>query len=146
MKNTHVLTVCLSVLLSTPLLARDVSQKGLEYVPKGTVVEHKDDEVKMKTVNGGIVEVEFTRDGELDEASGDSVVHDEFVPGQGLLPLKEAVQHLQKNGKTPSGDWSLENSFIKGWHYEFEGIEAGKSMDYVLDAKTGKLLESKIDD
>ncbi|MCM2348720.1 MAG: hypothetical protein NDI69_01785 [Bacteriovoracaceae bacterium] len=146
MKNTHVFTVCLSVLLSTPLLARDLSQKGVEYVPKGMVVENKTDEVKIKTANGGIVEVEFTRDGELDEASGDSVIHDEFVPGQGLLSLKEAVQQLQENGKNPSGDWSLKNSFIKGWHYEFEGIEAGKSMDYVLDAKTGKLLESKRDD
>ena len=122
-----------------------MAEDALKLVPGGKVVAEKAEEVKVQVPNGGIVEVEFQA-GKFEEASGDSVEHDIFIPGQGLLSLKDAVEAMKKAGKTPVGEWSLDNSFLKGWHYEFEGHENGKKMDYIVDAKSGKLLDAKVDD
>lgn len=139
--------LCLLIVISTSsAFAGSIKESALSYIPNGKVVQEKDKEVKVQTQNGTIVEVEFTMTGAFEEASGDSIEQDVFVPGDGLLSLADAVGALKKAGKTPSGDWSLDKSFVKGWHYEFEGYESGKKMDYVVDAKTGKLLESTIDD
>lgn len=144
----HVNTIALFVILgsSFPALASEYTEAALKLVPGGKVVQEKSKEVKVETTNGSIVEVEFKRDGTFEEASGDNLEKDNFVPGKGLISLQETVASLKKAGKSPVGDWSLEDSMLKGWHYEFEGFENGKNMDYLVDAKTGKLLESKIDD
>lgn len=122
-----------------------ISDDALKYVPGGKVLSQKADEVKVQSPNGSVVEVEF-KSGKFDEASGNAVDQDIFVPETGMLSLKDAVAALKKEGKVAVGEWSIDNNIIKGWHYEFEGFEQGKKMDYVVDAKTGKLLNAEIDD
>ena len=68
-----------------------------------------------------------------------------FVPGGQLLSLAAAVESLKKSGKTAQGDWSFEKSTLNGWVYEFEGVEDGKKMEYVIDATAGKLIKAKRD-
>ena len=131
-------------LLSTQAFAT-ITDDALKYVPGGKIVAQKIDEVKVQTPNGTVVEVEFTS-GKLDEASGNAVDQDIFVPEDGMMSLKDAVAALKKEGKVAVGEWSIDNNLIKGWHYEFEGFEQGKKMDYEVDAKTGKLLSAEIDD
>ncbi|WP_408095812.1 PepSY domain-containing protein [Peredibacter sp. HCB2-198] len=145
MKSVKVLTVGL-LALSLPVFAATVSESALKMIPGGKVVQEKEKEVKVQTKDGSIVEVEFKRNGDFEEASGHAVDKDTFEPGQNLLSLKDAVASVKKAGKTPVGDWSLEDSMMKGWHYEFEGMENGKAMEYLVDAKTGKLRESRQDD
>ena len=72
----------------------DISKNALEYVPNGTLVSHDDDEVKIKTPSGTIIEVEFNKEGTLREASGNSVSKDIFVPGNKLLTLEAAAQAM----------------------------------------------------
>lgn len=122
-----------------------VKENALKYVKEGKVVHEKDNEVKVQTKAGTIVEVEFKNDGTLEEASGKALDQDIFEPGNGLISLKDAREALKKAGKTPVGEWSFDNSLTKGWNYEFEGFENGSKIDYVVDAKNGKLLESRID-
>lgn len=140
--NTFMIFALLTASLSS---YAGLSDEALKLIPGGKVVAEKKEEVKIQTPEGSIVEVEYER-GKFEEASGDNAEKDVLVPGEGLLSLKDAVASLKKSGKTPVGDWSLDKSFIKGWHYEFEGFENNQKMDYIVDAKTGKLLESKIDD
>lgn len=144
--NKSLLSLSLLLVLSSPAMASALSDEALSYIPGGKVVAEKKDEVKVQGPNGSIIEVEFNRSGKFDEASGDSVDQDVFVPGNGILSLKEAVTALKKEGKSAVGEWSIDNSMIRGWYYEFEGFEAGNKMDYTLDAKTGKLLSVEIDD
>ena len=144
MRKNFLGLLSVAVLLNGNVFA-GIASDAVKYVPGGKVVQEKAEEVKIQTPAGTIVEVEFDRAGKFEEASGDSVENDVFVPGEGLLSLKDAVDSLKKAGKTPVGDWSLDSSLIRGWHYEFEGFENGKKMDYVLDAKTGKLISSEID-
>lgn len=132
--------------MSLSALAATQGESALKMVPGGKVLQEKEKEVRIQTTNGSIVELEFKRNGDFEEASGHAVDKDNFVPGQNLMSLKDAVASVKKTGKTPVGNWSLEESMMKGWHYEFEGMENGKSMDYVVDAKTGKLKESRVDD
>lgn len=122
-----------------------ISDDALKFVPGGKIIQEKKDEVKVETPAGSVVEVEFDRKGKFEEASGDSIMNDLFVPGDGLMALKDAVAMTQKQGKTLTGEWSLDKSMMKGWYYKFEGSENGKKMDYLVDAKTGKILESKVD-
>lgn len=93
-------------------------------IPDGKVVEVKKHEKKIETPAGTIVEIEYTMTGEF----------------------KEASDVMKNAGKTISGDWSLEKSFVHGWVYEFEGFENNAKMDYLVDAKTGKLIKAQIDD
>jgi uncharacterized membrane protein YkoI len=133
-------------LVSASAFANPLADQALKFVPGGTVAQQKIKEVKIKTPLSSIVEIEFHSDGTFEEASGDNIEKDILTPGNGLVTLKTAVAELVKQGKGPTGDWSLEKSFFKGWHYEFEGYENGQKFDYIVDAKTGKLLESKVDD
>ena len=123
----------------------DIGKESLKYVPNGKIEVKENDEVKVKTAQDTFIEIEFNRDGSLDEASGDLALKDDFTPGNNLLTLKEAVSALEKSGKTVSGEWSLDKGFLKDWEYEFEGVEEGKKFEYVVNAKTGKLIESKPD-
>jgi uncharacterized membrane protein YkoI len=124
----------------------DFTETALKFVPGGKVVQEKIKEVKVQTPKGSIVEIEFERNGTFEEASGDNLDQDIFVPEEGRLPLQKVVAELIKQGKSPKGEWSMEHSFFKGWHYEFEGYENGLKYDYVVDAKSGKLIASEIDD
>ena len=93
------------------------------------------------------MEIEYTMTGEFKEASGDAVLAGDVLEiGGGLLSLKAATDVMKNAGKTISGDWSLEKSFVHGWVYEFEGFENNAKMDYLVDAKTGKLIKAQIDD
>lgn len=123
-----------------------LADKTKSIVPEGTVAQEKEREIQVRTKSGSIVEVEFERNGEFEEASGKSPDKDTLVPGLGLVSLSAALDTLKKENKSATGDWSLEKSFIKGWVYEFEGFESGKEVDYLVDAKTGKFLETRIDD
>lgn len=145
MKSMKVLSVGL-LALALPVMAATMSESALKMVPGGKVVQEKDKEIKVQTKENTIVEIEFKRNGDFEEASGKMVDKDNFEPGQNLLSLKDALAAVKKAGKNPNGEWSLDDSMIKGWHYEFEGIENGKSMEYVVDAKTGTLKETKQDD
>ena len=140
------LSLGLFILITAGAMAATMQENALKYVPAGKIVQEEKNEFKVETPNGTIVEIELKSNGEFDEASGDSVDKDIFVPGEGLLSLSDTVAVVTKSGKKLTGDWSLDKSWFKGWHYEFEGIENGKKMDYVVDAKTGKILEQKLDD
>jgi uncharacterized membrane protein YkoI len=146
MKSFTHLALGFLVFTSATSIAATMQENALKYVPGGKIIQEKKNEIKVQTPDGSIVEVEFKRNGNLEEASGDTVEKDIFVPGEGLLSLKDAYAAMTKAGKKPVGDWSLDESMIKGWHYEFEGVENGKNMDYVVDAKTGKIVDSKVDD
>lgn len=126
--------------------AQDLSAKAIQYVPGGTVVEVKKDEVKVKTPKGSIVEVEFSRSGELDEASGDMIENDVFVPGNNQKALAEIANEIKAQGYQAKGDWSYDDSFMKGWHYEVDAFKDGKEYEVLLDAKTGKITKAEIDD
>lgn len=128
------------------LMAGPLGDASLKLVPGGKVIQEQTKEVKVQTPEGTLVEVEFEKNGTFEEASGDNVDKDILVPGNNLLPLKDAIASLKKANKTPVGEWSLDQSFVQGWHYEFEGFENNQKMDYVVDAKSGKLLSSKVDD
>ena len=144
MKSFMMMSLLISASISA-MAAADLGKEALKYVPDGKVELMEKDEVKVKTTQGTMVEVEFDRNGGLQEASGDFAQKDNFVPGNGLLSLKDAVAAITKNGKTVDGEWSLDKDFLRDWEYEFEGIENGKKFEYVVNAKTGKLLESKPD-
>jgi uncharacterized membrane protein YkoI len=141
--KTSILTLAL---ISLPAFAAtDFTKAALKLVPGGSVQAVKKDEVIVKTPAGTFVEIEFNRDGTLDEASGDMAQKDVFVPGNGLLSLADAVAAMKKEGKEVSGEWNLDKDFMREWEYEFEGMENGKSMEYTMNAKTGKLIKSEFD-
>lgn len=123
-----------------------MKENALKMVPGGQVVSESTREYKIQTKNQSIVEIEFETDGSFEEASGNDIEKDVLVMDQGVMGLQDAVKAVKKAGKTPVGEWTLDKSFLHGWYYEFDGVENGKKMEYVLDAKSGKLLSSNIDD
>lgn len=144
MKNPIALAAIVSFSASLAL-AKTASEQALQFVPKGKIVQEKPDEIKVQTTGGGIVEVEFANNGDFEEASGNSVDQDTFIPPHGLVPLATAAQAVKGTGKSLSGKWSLDKSLMSGWHYEFEGYENGNEMEYTVDAKTGKYVSAKVD-
>lgn len=147
MKNIIALSALMTTLtFSGAAMAQTIGEKALSYIPGGKIVQETRKEVKVLTPNSTIVEVEFKRDGTFEEASGDVIEKDIFVPAQGMLSLADAVAEFKKSGDTPTGDWSLEESLRHGWHYDFEGYKNGQKMEYVIDAVTGKILDAQIDD
>lgn len=131
---------------SAQSFAQDLKASALKYVPGGSVVELKKDEVKVKTPTGSLVEIEFNRSGELDEASGDAIESDVLIPGNNLKTLSEISKTLKDQGYQLTGDWSYESSFMNPWHYEVDAFKDGQSFEVEVDAKTGKVTKSKIDD
>lgn len=137
--------------LSLPALAEKVSEGKMKesltkLVPESKVVKQDGDEFEVSTAKQTIVEVEFNRDGTVEEASGDAAVAgDVFTPGNNMITLQQAVDSLKKAGKTPKGDWSYKKSFTNGWVYEFEGVENGKDMEYAVSAKDGKIVKDNRD-
>lgn len=121
-----------------------IQVKALEFTKTAKkVIQEKNNQVKLLTGNGTILEVNFKNDGTLEDASGKTSNADSFFPGEGLISLEDANSRLKKLGKEPVGEWSLEASATKGWYYDFEGYEANQKMDYLIDAKSGKLLEAR---
>lgn len=115
-------------------------------VPGGTVVKHEKNDYDLETPGKTIVEVELTKDGAVDEASGDASHNgDVFVPGDGRMSLTEAVEALKKAGKTATGEWSFEKKLTGGWVYELDGTEKDQRMEYEVSAKDGKILSEKKD-
>lgn len=144
MKKT--LSIALLGIISLSVSAKtDFGKNALKMVPGGTVESLDRDEVTVKTAAGTIMEIEFNRDGTLDEASGDMATKDDFMPGNGLLTLKDAVAALEKAGKKAEGEWSIDKDFMREWEYEFEGFENNQKYEYVINAKSGELLKSKRD-
>lgn len=146
MKSKKTIIPALLFTLSFSTFASEYTDAALKLVPGSKVVQEKVKEVKLQTTNGSIVEVEFKANGSFEEASGDNIDKDVFVPANNLITLKDAVENLKKMGKTPVGEWTLEESLLQGWHYEFQGYEEGKKFDYHIDAKSGKFLGAKLDD
>lgn len=117
-----------------------------KMIPDSKVIQQDGAEYEVMTPKQTVVEIEFNRDGSIDEASGDAAqAGDVFNPGEGMITLADAVAALSKAGKTPSGDWSYEKSLTKGWIYEFEGTENGKKMEYAVSAKDGKIVKDNRD-
>lgn len=124
----------------------DMKNTALKFVPEGQVVSESVREFKIRTKNNTVVEIEFERDGSFEEASGKDVQKDVLVTDLGIKSLEDALKSARAEGKSPIGEWSLDKSMLRGWYYEFEGFEDGKKMEYVVDAKTGKIISSSIDD
>ena len=145
--KTKLMMILTTIALSACATAAPALNKNFEdLVPKGKVIQTKHDEKKVQTTTGSVVELEYTNAGDLKEASGDFLSKgDEFVPGAGLLNLKAAADAVTSSGKKLTEDWSFEKSFIHGWTYEFEGFENGKKMNYLVDAKSGKIIKEEID-
>lgn len=123
-----------------------IRESLMKMVPESKVVRQDGKEYKLTTSKETLMEVEFNRDGTIDDASGDAAVAgDVFAPGDGMMTLAQAVESLKKVGKTPSGDWSYKKSFMHGWVYEMEGFESGKKMEYLISAKDGSLVKEKKD-
>jgi uncharacterized membrane protein YkoI len=138
--------ILLSFSLSACASAEAFHKEAEQLIPAGKIVKVKSDEKKIQTPAGTIVEIEYSMTGEFKEASGDAALGgDVLEPAGGLLSLKAATEAMKTAGKNISGDWSLEKSFVHGWVYEFEGFENNVKMDYLLDAKTGKILKAEID-
>lgn len=133
-------------LLSFSALAEIKNEDVVKFVPGGTVVHSKKDEVKVQTAKGSIVELEFKRNGSLDEASGDMIEQDVFIPGEGNLELEKIVSNLKSEGYQLKGDWSYDKSWIKGWHYEVDAILNKEHLELTIDARSGKIVSSELDD
>lgn len=134
----------LIILMATQAWAMPDTAK---LVPDSTVVSKTKIDVKVKTKAGTTIELGFDDDGELEEASGTAAIKgDAFIPGDGLLTLKAITDELAKNGKTLQGEWTFEENEEGDWVYDLEGSEKGKEVDFIVNAKTGKLIATEIDE
>lgn len=126
-------------------LAQLAPEAALKYVPGGVVVQTKKNEVKVKTPKGSIVEIEFDRSGELDDASGDAIENDVFIPGNSKhKKLDEIAAIVKEQGYELKGDWSYDKSIFKGWHYEVDAFKDNQEVELTLDAESGKIVETEI--
>lgn len=131
---------------SLSAFAQVKAEDALKYVPGGSVVQTKVDEVKIRTPKGSIVEIEFTRGGTFEEASGDMIESDVFVPVGDYLPLEKVAAIVKELGYTLKGDWSYEKKFMRDWRYEVDALQNNLEYEIIVDAKTGKVLEERLDD
>lgn len=133
-----VIFLSLAVLASAPVFSQSV--------PNGELVKDEKDEKHFKTKAGTIVEFEFDRKGNFDDASGDMALNgDEFTAHEGNMSLKQITDKLTKEGKKLTGEWKYQNKFLNGWIYELEGMADGKEVDYYVSAKDGKIIKEKVD-
>ena len=136
----------LVITFTTSAFANELGNRALSFVPGGTIQTQKSDEVKIKTKQGTLVEIDFTRTGELEDASGDMAEKDEFNPGKEMKSLSEVVSEVKKQGYLLKGDWSYDKDLLNSWHYELEAMHEGKEVEIKVDAKTAKILNVEIDD
>lgn len=131
-------------LISLPAFA-DVD--ALKLVPGGKIKSKTSFEIKVTTPQNTEVELGIDQDGDLEEASGLAAEKgDIFEPGEKRLSLKDVVAALKKAGKTLQGEWIFEQSDDGDWLYDLEGIENKKNVDYIVNAETGKLLRTEVDE
>lgn len=124
------LCILLQLLCHSVSAAPDIA---LSMVPRGKLFETIGRDFVIKTPAGTKIDIEFTRDGRLEEAKGVNLNKgDELEPGDGLLSLSSVARVLQSAGIKPQGLWMLERDTEMGWIYEFEGK--------IVSAKTGKIL------
>lgn len=142
MKGLKASILMMGLISTSASFASVYSDKALKLIPEGTVQKEEKGDVNVLTKNKTIVEVEFDRNGELKEAKGGSVKLDNFVPENGMLSLKDAHAKLESTGAIAVGEWSLDHSRKYNWHYEFEVLKDNVKFDYVLDARTGKVLDT----
>lgn len=132
------------ILMILPLFAIGKATEELvkSMVPQGKIISMKKNDFIVKTPAGTQIELEFERDGSLDEASGENLTKGDLLePGQGLINLGSAVQTVELQGHKVAGEWSLEKDSKLGWIYEFEGVRGNQEMEYTVDAKKGQLLK-----
>lgn len=133
-------------LLVVPLygLSKATEELVKSMVPGGKVSTHIGSDYSIRTEAGTKVTVEFSRKGELDEASGLNLGSgDIFEPGDGLISLGSAAQVVEKQGHKVKGEWRLERDSEMGWIYELEGSHEHENMDYVVDAKRAQLIKAE---
>ena len=108
---------------------------ALTMVPKGKLSDTFGRDFKIKTASGTKVEIEFRRNGKLEEAKGHNLNRgDEFEPGDGLLSLATVAQKLTGQGIKPEGHWLLEEDAELGWIYEVGNT--------IINAKSGKIIKA----
>ncbi len=106
---------------------------AISMVPRGKVVDTIGRDYRVRTIAGTKIELEFKRNGILEEAKGMNLNKgDDLEPGYGLISLSSAAQILQSMGKKPQGLWLLEKDEKMGWIYEFQGT--------IISAKDGSIL------
>lgn len=103
-------------------------------VPKGRIIETWGRDFIVRGRHGTNIGIEFSLDGKFKEATGKNLTKgDELEPGDGLLSLSTAAQHLLKKGLRPEGYWTIEKDDKLGWIYEFD--------KGILNAKTGEIIK-----
>ncbi|WP_413581899.1 hypothetical protein [Bdellovibrio sp. HCB288] len=151
MEKLNIVLMSFLILVGLSAQAKSATDKQMresltKIVPQGNIVQQDGHEYKLTTARNTLMEVDFNRDGTIDEASGDAAeTGDALVPGEGRKSLEEVVKSLNVAGKKASGDWSFKKSFTHGWIYEVEGFEGGKKMEYLVSAKDGSLIKAKKD-
>lgn len=107
--------------------------EAIAMVPKGKISETRGRDFIVKTPAGTKIQIEFKRNGKLEEANGINLNRgDDLEPGDGLLSLSSVAKILQEMGKKPEGIWNLDEDNDLGWVYEI-----GQN---TIHAKTGKLI------
>jgi len=117
----------------------------LQFVPGGQVVQVKLGEYLVKTPNGTNVELEFTSIGNLDEAEGDFIEKDVFIPGPGLKTLKEIETLVKGLGYTPTGDWSFDTQILGRKIYEVDAMKDNLKWELTIDATDGSIIKEERD-
>jgi hypothetical protein len=121
------------LMISQTILAKP--EVALTMVPKGKLAETIGRDFKVRTVSGTKIEIEFRRNGLLEEAKGQNLNRgDVFEPGDGLLSLATIAQKISQTGIKPDGQWLLEQDEDHGWIYEIGNT--------IIDAKSGKVIKS----
>lgn len=140
------LTTALITLTMGAAHANTLEAKALAYVPNGTIISQEKFEFDVLTPNKTIVEIEFKRNGNFDEASGDNLLNDTFKPDAGIVGLDTVASAInaQESGDVAI-EWSLEHDLIHGWHYEVEVVQNHIEYEYLIDAKTGQVIRKKVD-
>ncbi len=139
-------SVMVFFLLLVPLysLSKATEELVKSMVPGGKVSTHIGSDFSVRTQAGTKVVVEFSRQGDLDEASGLNLGSgDIFEPGNGLISLGSAAQVVHKRGHKVKGQWRLERDNKLDWIYELEGSNDGDDLDYLVDARKAQLIKAE---
>lgn len=133
-------------LLIVPLygLSKATEELVKSMIPGGKVSKNTGSDFSIRTEAGTKVIVEFSRKGDLDEASGLNLGRgDIFEPGDGLISLGSAAQIVEKHGHKVKGEWRLERDTELGWIYELGGSHDSENINYLVDAKKAQLIKTQ---
>jgi uncharacterized membrane protein YkoI len=134
-----------AALMIVPLygLSRATEEIVKSMVPHGEISRKIGKDYSVKTQSGTKVMIEFDHAGNLDEASGLNLgTGDIFEPGNGLITLGSAAQLLKGAGHNVKGEWRLEHDPKYKWIYELESLTNDEKNDFLVDAKSGKLIKT----